>query len=101
MYRHGLNISEKEVAGFCRRHHIRKLSLFGSILGNGFRSESDVDILVDFDSGHIPGFALIRMQDELSKLFGGRSIDLVTAKFLNHRIRDRVLNTAQVLYERK
>jgi len=91
-------ISPKEVADFCRRHHIRKLSLFGSVLSDAFRPDSDVDVLVEFEPKHVPGYALIRMQDELSELFGGREVDLVTAKFLNRRIRARVLAEAEVLY---
>lgn len=98
MKRQNSEISPKEVADFCRRYHIRKLSLFGSVLSNAFRPDSDVDGLVEFEPKRVPGYALIRMQDELSELFGGREVDLVTAKFLNRRIRARVLAEAEVLY---
>jgi len=98
MNRHGIEIPQDKIAEFCRRHHIRKLSLFGSILRDDFGPDSDIDVLVEFEPGHVPGLGLIRIQDELSALLGGHEIDLVTAKFLNHRIRDRVLSEAMVQY---
>lgn len=91
-------IPRERLADFCRRNHIRRLSLFGSVLRDDFRADSDIDVLVEFEPGHVPGLRFIRLQDELSALFGGRPVDLVTPKFLNHRIRDEVLRTAQVQY---
>ena len=91
-------IAKDQIAEFCRRNHIRKLALFGSVLRDDFRSDSDIDVLVEFEPGHVPGLRFIRLQDELSSLFGGRPVDLVTPKFLNHRIRDEVLKTAEVQY---
>ena len=84
---------------FCQRHHIRKLALFGSVLRDDFRPDSDVDVLVEFESGHVPGFAFFGMQDELSQLLG-RRVDLNTPKFLSRYFRDRVLRQAIVQYER-
>lgn len=84
--------------GFCRRHHIRRLSLFGSVLREDFGPDSDIDVLVEFEPGHTPGLAFMRMERELSGLFGGRQVDLVTPRFLNHRIRDRILAEAQTQY---
>ncbi len=103
MARNNLRIAvpEKELAEFCRSNHIRKLSLFGSILSDAFGPESDVDVLVEFEPGHTPGLSLIRMQDELSTLFGGRRVDLVTPKFLNKRIRDKVITEAAVQYAQR
>lgn len=95
----GITIPENQVAGFCRRNRIRRLALFGSVLRQDFRPDSDVDVLVDFAHGQTPGLRLIDMQDELSDLFGGRKVDLVTEKFLNHRLRQPVLESAVVLYE--
>jgi uncharacterized protein len=95
-----IDIPRDKIADFCRRNHISKLSLFGSVLRPDFRPESDVDVLVEFEPGHVPGLALIRMQDELSSLFGGRPVDLVTPKFLNHRIRDQVLAGSELIYAR-
>ena len=88
-----------ELSALCQRWHIDKLSLFGSVLRDDFTVDSDIDILVEFESGFTPGFLkLHRLQEELSALFDHRTIDLVTLKFLNQRIRDRVLDTAEVCY---
>lgn len=96
-----IRIQKTEFETFCRRNHIRKLSLFSSVLSEDFNDESDVDVLVEFEPGHVPGLALIRMQDELSSLFGGRDVDLVTPKFLNKRIRDQVMAGAVVQYAQR
>ena len=93
-----VEIDQSELDGFCRRHHIRRLALFGSVLRDDFGPGSDVDVLVEFEPGHTPGLAFMRMERELSALFGGRAVDLVTPRFLNHRIRDRVLAEAQTRY---
>jgi uncharacterized protein len=68
----GIIIPEEVFADFCRRHHIRKLSFFGSLLRNSFNQSSDIDVLVEFEPGHVPGLKLIKIQDELSSLLGGR-----------------------------
>ena len=94
-------IPEQELVEFCRRNHIHKLSFFGSVLNDLFGPESDIDVLVEFEPGHTPGFNLIRMQDELSALLGGRKVDLITPKFLNRRIRDKVIAEAAVLYAQR
>ncbi len=97
--RQGIDIPKDEVAAFCKRHRIRKLSLFGSALRDDFRPGSDVDVLVEFQPGHGPGFLkLFEMEEELSRLFGGHKIDMVTEKFLNRRIRDDVLAQAEIQY---
>lgn len=94
-----IQIPVDEIAAVCQRWHIDKLSLFGSVLRDDFTTDSDIDILVEFESGYTPGFLkLHQIQEELSALFDHRTIDLVTLKFLNHRIRDRVLATAEVCY---
>ena len=93
-----ITIQKEKVAEFCRRHHIRKLALFGSVLREDFAPDSDIDVLVEFEPGHVPGLALIRMQDELSELLAGRRVDLVTPKFLHPRIRDQVLAEMEVQY---
>jgi len=95
-----ITIDRDAVAEFCRRHHIRKLSLFGSVLREDFRADSDVDVLVEFEPGHVPGFIrLYFIEEELSAVLGSRSIDLVTPKFLNRRIKAHVLAEAEVQYE--
>jgi predicted nucleotidyltransferase len=89
---------QPRLAEFCHQHHIRRLAFFGSVLRQDFRPDSDVDVLVEFEEGHTPGLALIRMQRELSVILGGRPVDLVTPRFLNLRIRDKVLAQAQDQY---
>ncbi len=89
-------IPEKELREFCKRHHIRKLSLFGSILRDDFSADSDVDILVEFDPKHVPGYAIIRMQDELKEIFKGREVDLLTPKSLHPLIRKKIKELAVV-----
>lgn len=94
-----IHIDRDALADFCRRHHVRKLSLFGSVLRDDFRADSDVDVLVEFERAHVPGFiALHHMEEELSSLLGGRAVDLVTERFLNRRIRARVLAGAEIQY---
>lgn len=92
-------IPPEEVSAFCQRHHVRWLALFGSVLRDDFRPDSDIDVLVEFESGHVPGFfGLVAMQQELSAILDHYPVDLITPKFLNHRIRDRVLADAEVVY---
>ena len=98
MTRHGVEISHEKLAEFCRRNHIGVLSLFGSILRDDFGPDSDVDVLVEFEPGHTPGFALIDMQDELSTLLGGRKVDLVLREALRPRLRKRILEEAEVQF---
>jgi predicted nucleotidyltransferase len=86
------------VGEFCRRHHIRRLALFGSVLRDDFRPDSDVDVLVEFEEGHTPGLDFFSMQDELSELLG-RKVDLNTPGFLSAYFKDRVLAEAEVLYD--
>ncbi len=90
-------IPGEHVADFCKRHHIRKLSLFGSVLREDFRDDSDIDVLVEFEPGRTPGLAFFTMEDELSELLG-RKVDLNTPKFLSHSFRDEVLHEAETLY---
>jgi len=92
-----IHISAGELASFCRHHHVRRLSLFGSILRNDFQSNSDVDVIVEFQSGHTPGLAFFAMQEELAGLFG-RNVDLHTPASLSKYFRDNVLAEAVVQY---
>lgn len=91
-------ISEDRVADFCRRHHIRKLSLFGSVLRDDFHPDSDVDVLILFEAGHVVGLDIMDIEEELSQLLGGHKIDLVNEKYLNRRLRSRILAEAEVQY---
>jgi len=91
-------VSKDEIAAFCRRHHIHKLSLFGSVLRDDFRPESDIDVLVEFEPGHAVGFGIIDIEEELSRLFDGHKVDMVREKYLNRRLRGRILASAEVQY---
>ncbi|MFN7984396.1 MAG: nucleotidyltransferase family protein [Vicinamibacterales bacterium] len=93
-----LAIDREAVSAFCRRHHISRLALFGSVLGDNFGNDSDVDVLVEFEPGHVPGLNFVSIEHEFSQLVAGRRVDMVTAKFLNPRIRQQVLNDAEALY---
>jgi predicted nucleotidyltransferase len=90
-------IPNQLIAEFCRRNHISKLAVFGSALRGDFSTDSDVDILVEFQKGFTPGFAFFRMQDELSELLG-RKVDLQTPAFLSRYFRDKVVQEAKVQY---
>jgi predicted nucleotidyltransferase len=97
---HSHVVDAPQLAAFCEKYHIRKLALFGSILRDDFSAASDVDVLVEFDTGHTPDFfRLYQLEEELSALFEGRRIDLVTYKALNRHLRDDVLAKAVVQYE--
>ncbi len=91
-------IPQTQIAQFCQQHHIRQLALFGSILRDDFTPQSDIDILVQFEPGHTPGFAFIDLQDQLSKLLG-RTVDLNTPQDLSRYFRDQVIAAAEVIYD--
>jgi predicted nucleotidyltransferase len=95
-----LTIPKDKVADFCRQHHIRRLSIFGSALRKDFAADSDVDVLVEFQKGNEPGFAFFDMEDELSKLLG-RKVELNTPGFLSRYFRDRVLKEAEEQYAQR
>src|SRR5881296_3865669 len=93
-----ISIDRDAVQAFCRRHHIRRLALFGSVLRDDFRPDSDVDVLVEFQPGHTPEWEIVDLEEELGGLFGGRRVDLVNSKYLSHRLRDTIVNSAVVQY---
>lgn len=94
-----LELDPDELARFCVQHRIRRLSLFGSVLKGTATPGSDVDFLVEFETGQEPGlFAIADMEAELSGLLGGRSVDLRTAQDLSRYFRDDVVRTAEVQY---
>jgi hypothetical protein len=92
-----IRVPRDKIAGFCRRNHIRRLALFGSVLRRDFSPESDVDVLVEFEPGHVPGLAFFGMQEELSQLIG-RKVDLNTPQFLSRYFRKAVQKEAEDLY---
>jgi len=86
------------IADTCRRWHIRRLALFGSVLRDDYSPDSDIDVLVEFEPGHVPGFAFITIQDELTEIFG-RQVDLHTPASLSKYFRADVLESARDLYD--
>jgi len=94
-----VTVDRAQIADFCRKHHIRKLAFFGSVLRDDFRPDSDVDVLVEFEPGHVPGlFKLAAMERELTALLGGRNVDLRTLQDLSKYFRSEVAATAEVQY---
>ena len=94
-----LNLEEVALARFCRQHRIRRLALFGSQLKGTADAESDFDLLVEFDPDAVPGLlGIATMEQELSRLLGGRRVDLRTAQDLSRHFRAEVLRTAEVQY---
>jgi hypothetical protein len=94
-----ISVDQKRIAAFCRKYHIWRLSLFGSVLREDFRPDSDVDVLVEFEAGHVPGLAFFAMERELSEILG-RLVDLNTPGFLSPYFRDQVLAEAELQYVR-
>ena len=94
-----IEIPKGTLADFCRRNHIRRLAFFGSVLRDDFTSESDVDMLVEFEPGTRIGLiGLAGVENEMSRLVG-RKVDLNTAGCLSPYFRDEVLKDAEVAYE--
>jgi uncharacterized protein len=93
-----IHVDQKQIAVFCREHHILKLAFFGSVLTDQFNDESDVDVLVEFHPAHVPGMlALCGMERELSGILG-RTADMRTAGDLSRYFRDEVVRSAVVQY---
>jgi len=94
-----IKIDRVQLADYCRRNHILRLSIFGSALRSDFRPGSDIDLLVEFDPEHVPGlFGISRMERELASFFGGRKVDLRTPEDLSRYFRQRVLEEAEIQY---
>jgi uncharacterized protein len=94
-----IDISQQELDKLCRKHSIRRLALFGSVLTPDFNNDSDIDVLVEFEEGVSIGlFRFVGIQRELSAICGGRNIDLHTPNELSRYFRDQVLSTMQVRY---
>lgn len=90
-------IDPQALAGFCRRRHIRKLALFGSVLRDDFSGKSDIDVLVEFDAGHVPGLAFFSIEAELSELLRHK-VDLHTPQSLSPFFREQVLASSEPQY---
>ena len=92
-----LYVPQDRIAEFWRRHHIRELAFFGSVLREDLGPASDIDVFVDFEPAFIPGLSFFTMERELSEILG-RKVDLNTVEFIGKHFRDRVLEEAEVLY---
>lgn len=98
MSRARIEIPEERLTEFCQRHGIRWLALFGSVLRDDFRPDSDIDVLVEFEPGRrYTYFTLARVEEGLSALLG-RKVDLHMPKTLHPFLRDKVLGQAEALY---
>jgi uncharacterized protein len=94
-----ISISRDRLASFCRERGIRRLAIFGSALRPDFGPDSDIDVLVEFESGRIPGLlGMARIERELSSLFGERQVDLRTPEDLSRYFRSEVIEQAEVQY---
>jgi predicted nucleotidyltransferase len=90
---------QEALARLCRRHRIRRLSLFGSVLKGRARPDSDIDLLVEFEPEAVPGLlGMAAIEAELSELLGGRRVDLRTAQELSRHFRDEVVRAAEVQF---
>lgn len=97
-----LSIPQEQIAAFCQKHGIRRLSIFGSALREDFRPDSDVDVLVEFEPDRIPTlFDIAGMEQELSSLLNGRKVDLRTPGDLSRYFRQQVMEEAEVQYAAK
>ena len=95
---HTLDIPLSEIEKICKKYFIQKLSLFGSVLHGDARTDSDLDILVEFIPGKVPGFfTFVDLKDELSAIFG-RHVDLRTPQDLSEYFRNTVVKEAQQIY---
>ena len=93
-----ISISQAMIDIFCKKHKIKKLSLFGSVLRDDFKPKSDIDVLVEFEPGHVPGYIrFTAMELELSRIIG-RTVDLHTPAELSRYFRQEVCDAAEVLY---
>lgn len=96
-----VSVSRDGLAVFCRERGIRRLAVFGSALGDDFRPDSDLDVLIEFEPDRTPGlFGMARIERELSALLGGRKVDLRTPHDLSRYFRREVLEEAEELYAR-
>ena len=92
------HITRDELKNFCQKHHITKMSLFGSAIRDELKPESDIDVLVEFDRKHIPGLLDIAgMEIELSEIIG-KKIELHTPAELSRYFREDVMKQAKVEY---
>ena len=94
-----IEVPRAALAEFCRRHHIKRLAFFGSVLRDDFGPDSDIDVLYEFEEGHALGWEIVSVIEELSELLGGRKIDFVSYKYISPRLKKIILAEAQVQYD--
>ena len=92
-----IHVPYGQIADFCKRCHVKRMALFGSVIRDDFTDASDVDVLVEFEPGRTPGLASFAMELELSDLLG-RKVDLNTEDWLGRYFRQGVLDEAEVIY---
>ena len=94
-----VSIDHDSVSAFCQRHHITRLSLFGSVLRDDFGLDSGIDVLVEFQAGYVPGLNVVSIEREFSGLMRGRRVDMVRPSSSPPRIRsglERISATARM-----
>ncbi len=92
-------IPKAQLASLCKAHGLRSLAIFGSVLRDDFDTESDIDFLVEFEEGRVPGLlGIAAIEIEISKLLDGRKVDVRTIEDLSRYFRDEVLKDAEILY---
>jgi len=96
-----IDVPHERLAELCRRHRIRRLALFGSVLRDDFGPGSDVDMLVEFEPGYSPGWDIIHVEEDLSRVFGSRKVQILNPKYINRRLKGRILSSAVTQYEAK
>jgi uncharacterized protein len=102
MAKQRITVPKKKIVDFCRHNHILKLALFGSVLREDLRPDSDIDVLVEFEPGHVPGFfRLFDLEKELFSLFNGRKVDLRTPEDLSRYFREEVIARVEIHYAQK
>lgn len=92
-----IDIPADKIAAFCKKNHVRKLALFGSVLRDDFSNDSDIDVLVEFEPDHNPGLAFFSMEAELAEILG-RRVELHTPAFLSPYFRDKVIAESEIHY---
>lgn len=93
-----IQVDQEQIAAFCRKHHIKRLALFGSVLREDFRPDSDVDVLVEFEEGHVPGLIRLSAIERELGMDLGRRVDMHTFAGLKPRLRPQVTEEAEALY---
>jgi uncharacterized protein len=93
-----IGVTASQIEAFCRKYHIRSMAFFGSVMRDDFGPQSDIDILVEFEPDHIPGYDFFLIEAELSHLLR-RQVDLQTMNFLSSDIRQSALSEIMVAYE--